>query len=66
MVSIGRSPRRITQAAPAAASSPAAAGFPAFPDPAVQNGALVRQPLPASIETSSPQFQAAESACGER
>lgn len=39
-------------------------GYPAYPDPDVQNGALIQQPLPASIDTTSPQFQAAEKACG--
>jgi hypothetical protein len=40
-------------------------GFPAYPDPDVQNGQITQKPLPASIDTSSPQFQAAEAACGE-
>lgn len=48
-----------------AAACMRAHGFPGYPDPDVQNGAVVLQPLPASIDTSSPQFQAAETACGE-
>jgi len=40
-------------------------GFPSYPEPDVQNGHLIQKPLPASIDTSSPQFQAAETACGE-
>jgi hypothetical protein len=40
-------------------------GFPSYPEPDVQNGQLVGKPLPSSIDTSSPQFQAAETACGE-
>jgi hypothetical protein len=39
-------------------------GYPAYPDPDVRNGELIQQPLPASIATSSPQFQAAEKTCG--
>ncbi|HTV98893.1 MAG TPA: hypothetical protein VMF87_01230 [Streptosporangiaceae bacterium] len=39
-------------------------GYPAYPDPDVRNGELIQQPLPASIDTSSPQFQAAEKSCG--
>ena len=38
-------------------------GFPSYPDPDIQNGHLVRQELPSSIDTSSPQFQAAQQAC---
>jgi hypothetical protein len=40
-------------------------GFPSYPEPDLQNGHLIQQPLPGSIDTSSPQFQAAETACGE-
>jgi hypothetical protein len=39
-------------------------GYPAYPDPDVRNGELIQQPLPAAIDTSSPQFQAAEKTCG--
>jgi hypothetical protein len=39
-------------------------GYPAYPDPRVQNGGDWQQALPASIDTSSPQFQAAAKACG--
>jgi hypothetical protein len=39
-------------------------GYPAYPDPDVQNGQLIQQPLPASIDTSSPRFQAAAKSCG--
>jgi hypothetical protein len=53
--------------APANPSSPRscmrAHGFPSYPDPDVQNGSLVREPLPTSIDTSSPQFQAAQQIC---
>jgi hypothetical protein len=40
-------------------------GFPGYPEPDIQNGQLIEKPLPSSIDTSSPQFQAAETACGE-
>jgi hypothetical protein len=40
-------------------------GFPDYPEPDVQNGSLLQQPLPNSIDSSSPQFQAAETACGQ-
>jgi len=40
-------------------------GFPSYPEPDVQNGQLVQKPLPGSIDTSSPQFEAALKACGE-
>ena len=40
-------------------------GFPSYPDPDIQNGQLIQKPLPSSIDTSSPQFQAAETTCGE-
>jgi len=40
-------------------------GFPSYPEPDVQNGRLIQKPLPSSIDTSSPQFQAAETTCGE-
>jgi hypothetical protein len=39
-------------------------GFPSYPEPDVQNGQLVQKPLPSSIDTSSPQFEAALKACG--
>jgi hypothetical protein len=39
-------------------------GFPGYPEPDVRNGQLIQQPLPASIDTSSPEFQAAEKGCG--
>jgi hypothetical protein len=38
-------------------------GFPAYPDPVVQNGGVAEQPLPSSIDTSSAQFQQAEQTC---
>ena len=38
-------------------------GYPEYPDPELQNGHLIEQPLPASIDTSSPQFEAAQQAC---
>jgi hypothetical protein len=38
-------------------------GFPDFPDPEVQSGGPVIRSLPAGINTSSPQFQAAQKAC---
>jgi hypothetical protein len=38
-------------------------GYPAYPDPKMQPGGEW-QALPAGIDTSSPQFQAAEKACG--
>jgi hypothetical protein len=38
-------------------------GYSAYPDPKMQNGGEW-QALPAGIDTSSPQFQAAEKACG--
>jgi len=39
-------------------------GFAGYPEPDVRNGQLIQEPLPASIDTSSPEFQAAEKACG--
>lgn len=39
-------------------------GFPGYPDPDVQNGHLVPNPLPTGIDISSPQFQAAVKTCG--
>jgi hypothetical protein len=38
-------------------------GFPSYPEPDVQNGRVLTQPLPSSIDTSSPQFQSAAKAC---
>ena len=38
-------------------------GYPGYPDPEMQNGQLIEQPLPASIDTSSPQFEAAQQTC---
>jgi hypothetical protein len=38
-------------------------GYPEYPDPQVQNGVPIGQPLPASIDTSSPQFEAAQQTC---
>jgi hypothetical protein len=38
-------------------------GFPSYPEPDVQNGRVLTQPLPSSIDTSSPQFQAAAKTC---
>jgi hypothetical protein len=38
-------------------------GFASYPEPDVQNGRVLTQPLPSSIDTSSPQFQAAAKAC---
>jgi hypothetical protein len=40
-----------------------ARGFPSYPEPDVQNGVLRLQPLPSSIDTSSPQFRSAAKAC---
>jgi hypothetical protein len=41
-------------------------GFPDYPDPErAPDGGVDEQPLPSDIDTSSPQFQAAEKACGE-
>jgi len=38
-------------------------GYPDYPDPIVQNGGIEEQPLPSSIDTSSPQFQAVQQTC---
>jgi len=38
-------------------------GYPGYPDPQFQNGGMVEQPLPSSIDTASPRFQAAEKTC---
>ena len=39
-------------------------GYPGYPDPSVQSGGgIIQPPLPPSIDTSSPQFQAALQAC---
>jgi hypothetical protein len=40
-----------------------ARGFPSYPEPDVQNGVLRMQPLPSSVDTSSPQFQSAAKVC---
>jgi hypothetical protein len=41
-------------------------GFPDYPDPQRgANGGVEELPLPSDIDTSSPQFQAAQKACGE-
>ena len=37
-----------------------------YPDPGVQDGRLIQEPLPDGIGTSSPQFQAAEKSCDGR
>lgn len=40
-------------------------GFPDYPDPFFPStGGIGEKPLPASIDTSSPQFQAAQKTCG--
>lgn len=46
-----------------AAACMRAHGFADYPDPAEQNGQIMEPPLPASIDTSSPQFQSATEAC---
>ena len=46
-----------------AAACMRARGYPDYPDPDIQDGRLVPQSLPASIDTSSPQFQAALRTC---
>lgn len=38
-------------------------GYLAYPDPQFQLGGVVSQPLPSSIDTTSPQFQAAQKTC---
>jgi len=38
-------------------------GFPSYPDPDIQDGQLIRQAPPSSIDTSSPQFEAAQQTC---
>jgi hypothetical protein len=41
-------------------------GFPGYPDPQrAANGGVEERPLPSSIDTSSPQFLAAEKTCGQ-
>jgi hypothetical protein len=46
-----------------AAACMRAHGYPGYPDPDIQGGRLVPQSLPTSIDTSSPQFQAALQTC---
>ncbi len=46
-----------------AAACMRAHGYPGYPDPTFQNGGVLEQPLPASIDTTSPRFQAAQKAC---
>jgi hypothetical protein len=46
-----------------AAACMRAHGFPDFPDPTEQAGQVIEPALPASIDTSSPQFQSALKAC---
>jgi hypothetical protein len=38
-------------------------GYPGYPDPSELNGQIVEPPLPTSIDTSSPRFQAAQQTC---
>jgi hypothetical protein len=38
-------------------------GFPSYPDPDIEDGHLIRQAPPSSIDTSSPQFEAAQQTC---
>jgi hypothetical protein len=38
-------------------------GYPGYPDPSVQDGGIAVPPLPSSVDTNSPQFQAAMSKC---
>jgi hypothetical protein len=46
-----------------AAACMRAHGYPGYPDPDVKDGHLVQPSLPAGIDTSSPQFQAALQTC---
>jgi hypothetical protein len=46
-----------------AAACMRAHGYPDYPDPTDQDGGIVEPTLPASIDTSSPQFQSALKAC---
>jgi hypothetical protein len=46
-----------------AAACMRAHGYPSFPDPVEQDGQITEPTLPASIDTSSPQFQSALKAC---
>jgi len=46
-----------------AAACMRAHGYPDWPDPDVQNGRLIEQPPPPSIDTTSPQFQSAQQTC---
>jgi hypothetical protein len=66
----GGGPKPITQkqlvAMVKAAECVRAHGFPGYPDPERgPNGGIVSEPLPSSIDTASPQFEAALKACGE-
>jgi hypothetical protein len=38
-------------------------GYPDYPDPVVQNGGVMEQPLPSNIDTNSAQFQKAQQTC---
>jgi hypothetical protein len=38
-------------------------GFPDYPDPDIQNGQPVTEPLPSDIDTTSPQFEKAQNTC---
>ena len=38
-------------------------GYPDYPDPSAQGQGIVQPPLPADIDTSSPQFLSAQQAC---
>jgi hypothetical protein len=46
-----------------AAACMRAHGYPGYPDPAVQHGQPCPCALPSAIDTSSPQFQAAQKTC---
>jgi len=38
-------------------------GYPGYPDPTVQHGIVIPEPLPSGIDISSPQFLAALRTC---
>jgi len=47
-----------------AAACMRAHGFPDYPDPVVQNGHLVPNPLPSGVDVNSPEYAAAVKMCG--
>jgi hypothetical protein len=61
--SVGTAPLQVPRGELKFAACMRTHGYPTYPDPKVQNGQEWQQ-LPAGVDPSSPQFQAAQKACG--